>query len=283
MAALTAKQAAWLESRGIARPFRALADGFRSDVLESASGFVVRLGRTPADGNTFSTEKRVMDAVRGRLDVAVPRPTLVEDRLPEFRHGVMVYPKLPGASPTSPARALAGSVASVLRQLHAMEMDGPLPDRVVHGDGLAALDRTTEPRLTERQHSTAARWQTDLGAFLARGPARCVVHGDFWHANWLTTGDGRTLTGLVDFERAGIGLLQEDLAPLRYLGEPFRAAVIDAYCDGTARDPALLLEQTRMFDVLREMRGLDWALRNPDAGELDDAVEKVAAALAGYA
>ena len=98
---------------------------------------------------------------------------------------------------------------------------------------------------------------------------------------WLP-GTGATLTGLVDFERAGIGLLHEDLAPLRYLGGSFRTAVIDAYCDGTALDPALLLEQTRMFDVLRELRGLDWALRNPDAGELDDAVGKVTAVLAGY-
>ena len=98
---------------------------------------MVRLGRTPADGNTFSTEKRVMDAVRGRVDVAVPRPTLVEDRLPEFPHGVMVYPKLPGASPTSPSRALAGSAAAVLRQLHAMETDGPLSERVVRVEGLA--------------------------------------------------------------------------------------------------------------------------------------------------
>ena len=282
MAALSAKQAAWLGSRGVAGPFRALAGGFRSDVLESASGFVVRLGRTPADGNTFSTEKRVMDAVRGRLDVAVPRPTLVEDRRPEFPYGVMVYPKLPGASPTSPSRVLAGSAAAVLRQLHAMETDGPLSERVVRGEGLAALAGTAAPMLTRDQRSTAARWQADLESFLARNPPRSLVHGDFWHANWLAAGNGRALTGLVDFERAGIGLLQEDLAPLRYLGEPFRAAVIDAYCEGTARDPALLLEQTRMFDVLRELRGLHWALRNPDAGELDDAVGKVAAVLAGY-
>ena len=283
MAALTANQAAWLEVRGVAGPFRALASGFRSDVLESASGFVIRLGRTPANGNTFSTEKRVMDAVRGQIDVAVPRPTLVEDRLPEFPHGVMVYPKLSGASPTSASRALAGSAASVLRQLHALQTHDPLPVRAVDAEGLAAFTRTTGPRLTEAQRKTVARWRADLERFLARNPTRCLVHGDFWHANWLASGDGRTLTGLVDFERAGSGLIQEDLAPPRYLGERFRIAVIDGYCDGTARDRALLLEQTRMFDVLRELRGLDWALRNPDAGELDDAVEKVAAVLAGYA
>lgn len=37
-----------------------------------------------------------------------------------------------------------------------------------------------------------------------------------------------------------------------------------------------------MFDLLRELRGLDWALRNPGAGEVDDAIEKVAEVLAGY-
>ena len=35
-----------------------------------------------------------------------------------------------------------------------------------------------------------------------------------------------------------------------------------------------------MFDVLRELRGLDWALQNPDAGEVDDSIDKVAEVLA---
>ena len=91
------------------------------------------------------------------------------------------------------------------------------------------------------------------------------------------------MTGLLDFERSGMGLLHEDLAPLKYLGESFRTAALDAYCEGSTRNPALLLEQTRMFEVLRELRGLGWAVRNPDAGEVDDAIEKVATVLASYA
>ena len=110
-----------------------------------------------------------------------------------------------------------------------------------------------------------------------------MIHGDFWHANWLTTEDGQTVTGLLDFERSGIGLLHEDLAPLKYLGEDFRAEVLDAYCEESGMDPALLIEEIRMFDVLRELRGLGWALRNPLAGEFEDAIEKVAAVLANYA
>ena len=91
------------------------------------------------------------------------------------------------------------------------------------------------------------------------------------------------MTGLLDFERSGIGLLHEDLAPLKYLGESFRTGALDAYCEGSTWNPELLLEETRRFEVLREMRGLGWALRNPDAGEVDDAIEKVAAVLANYA
>ena len=90
------------------------------------------------------------------------------------------------------------------------------------------------------------------------------------------------MTGLLDFERSGVGFLQEDLAPLRYLGERFRAAVLDAYCEGSTRNRELLLEQTRMFDVVRELLGLDWALRNPEAGEIDEAIVKVAGVLASF-
>lgn len=120
-------------------------------------------------------------------------------------------------------------------------------------------------------------------AFLAAEQPRCLIHGDFWHANWLVTPDGRTMTGLLDFEHSGIGFPHEDLAPLRYLGEAFRAAAINAYCEAGAKTAATLLAETRMFDVLRELRGLAWALRNRDAGELDDAIEKVVAVLASYA
>lgn len=58
--------------------------------------------------------------------------------------------------------------------------------------------------------------------------------------------------------------------------------MLGAYCEGITRDPASLLEEVRMFDVLRELRGLDWAFRNPEAGEVDDAIEKVAEVLANY-
>lgn len=216
-----------------------------------------------------------MHYLRGRLDVAVPLPTLVEDRLPEFPHGVMVNRKIPGTPPTTPSKALAENVASVLRQLHSIGFSSVVPEREVLSDELAALVRTARAHVTKAQIDDVERWQAEFGSFLDENPPRCVVHGDFWHANWITADDGRTLTGLVDFERTHIGLFQVDLAPLRYFGERFRLDVIEAYCAGTDRDSELLVGQMWMFDVLREVRGLDWAIRNPDANEVEDAVEKV--------
>ena len=279
---LNTARAKWLDSRGVPGPFQVLGGGFRSDVLESRTGFVVRIGKHPADGNTFSTQTLVMDAVRRRVDIGTPRPTLAEDGVREFPHGVMVYPKLKGVSPTLPSRALARSAASVLRQLHASVTDALVPERILDGDAVAALIRSTRICFTNTQWQTAGRWQADLRGFLSWKPPCCLIHGDFWHANWLATKDGRNITGLLDFEHCGIGLPHEDLAPLRYLGESFRTAALDAYCEGTATNPASLLEEVRMFDVLRELRGLDWALRNPDAGEVDDSIAKVAEVLATY-
>lgn len=223
-----------------------------------------------------------MDAVRRHVDIEIPLPTLAEDGLPEFPHGVMVYPKLAGIPPTSPSRALAKSAASVLRRLHGIVTDIVVAERAVDRDAVAALVRLTMPCLAEAQRVTAGRWQADLGSFLAGKLPRSLIHGDFWHANWLSTKGGRTITGLLDFERCGKGLLHEDLAPLKYLGERFRTDALDAYCEGTTRDPASLLAEVRMIEVLRELRGLGWALRNPDAGEVDDAIEKVTEVLANY-
>ena len=276
---LDAGQTAWLESRGVTGPFRVVGGGFRTDVFESRVGRIVRVGKSPASDNTFSIERRVLEAVRTRIDVAVPQPMILEDDLSEFPHGLMVYPKLPGATPSAPSPALAGSAASVLRQLHTMVPDFDPPDRAVGPDGLETLVRLTRPSLTEGQGRAVGRWRADVRRFLARAPALCLIHGDFWQANWLATTDG-TMIGLLDFERSGLGLPHEDLAPLRYLGERFRDAVLDAYCEGTGQDPASLREEVRLFDVLRELRGLGWALRNPEAGEVDDALVKVSGVLA---
>ena len=281
MPALDGRQVAWLASRGVGGPFRSIGGGFRTDVFESGEGRIVRVGRSPASDNTFSTERRVMRAVRRHVAVAVPRPTIVEDDLAEFPHGLMVYPKLPGATPTAPSPALAASAASVLRQLHRIAADFDAPKRAIDPDGLAALARSARPRLTEAQGRTVDRWRGDLSRLLAPKPRLCLVHGDFWQDNWLVGTDG-TITGLLDFERAGMGLAHEDLAPLGYLGVGFRAAVIDAYCDAMGGDPASLREEIRLFEVLRELRGLGWAIRNPSAGEDDDAVGKVAGVLTRY-
>ena len=273
-------QTAWLESRGVLGPFQLLGGGFRTDVHESSAGFIVRIGRSPTDGNTFTTEREMMDAVRRCVDIEIPQPTLAEDSLPEFPHGVMVYAKLSGAPPIAPSRALARSAASALRRIHGTDIDMAMPERVVDHDEVAALVRAARRCLTESQRRATDRWHADLGSFLAGKPSPCLIHGDFWHANWLAAEDGRTITGLLDFERCGIGLLHEDLAPLRYLSETFRTDALDAYCKETPMNPAALMEEVGVFDVLRELRGLDWALRNPDADELDDAVEKVAEVLA---
>ena len=223
-----------------------------------------------------------MDAVREYLDVEIPQPMLVEDVLPEFPHGVMVYPKLAGTSPRRPSKALARSAASVLRRFHSVVVGIVAPTRAVEPDGVAALVRSTDSCLTRSQRLVVEQWQAHLVRFLAGNPARCLIHGDYWHANWLSTNDGRTITGLLDFERCGIGFVQEDLAAFKYLGASFRTAALDTYCEGTPRDPRSLLKEVGMFEVLRELRGLDWALRNPGAGEVDDALEKVAEALAHY-
>ena len=43
-----------------------LAEGFRADILESDTGHIVRVGKSPADDNDFSAETSVMDAVRSK-------------------------------------------------------------------------------------------------------------------------------------------------------------------------------------------------------------------------
>ena len=64
-----------------------------------------------------------------------------------------------------------------------------------------------------------------------RHPGTALIHGDLWYENLLVDADSGALVAILDFEDAHLGDPATDLAPQRQLGEPFAAAVLDAYVE----------------------------------------------------
>lgn len=104
---------------------------------------------------------------------------------------------------------------------------------------------------------------------------RTLIHGDLWYEHVLLDGSERRVSGILDFGDARIGDSAEDLAVQRYLGDSFFEEVFKIYtnCRGNA-DPNLRHRTSRYWE-LRELTGIQWAIRFQDEGELLQGVEKL--------
>ncbi|EWC61655.1 hypothetical protein UO65_3013 [Actinokineospora spheciospongiae] len=168
-------------------------------------GVVVRLSRP---GRAVTARKEVavarwlarhdVPAVRA-LDIPNPvethgRAATFWTELPEHRHGTPI------------------EIAAAVRRLHEL----PIPDDVFlepldpfvrltdRVDGATALSE--DDRKWLRHHITTLR---DRHADLPAGLPVCVIHGDAWDGNVVTTTDGHTV--LLDLERTAIGPPEWDL------------------------------------------------------------------------
>jgi aminoglycoside phosphotransferase (APT) family kinase protein len=85
------------------------------------------------------------------------------------------------------------------------------------------------------------------------------------------------VTGVVDFEDANVGDPTQDFAALRYLGDRFVAATIDAYrVAGGSLTPTFAHCLQRYWE-LREFGGVHFAVTHADEAEYGDALRKLRA------
>jgi aminoglycoside phosphotransferase (APT) family kinase protein len=166
------------------------------------------------------------DRIAGRPPVLTPQVVTfgAVDDLPW-----LIETRLPGRD----ARVAAGRVGRTLVTAHAAAALGVLHEATAEArpldeaalvqwvdDPIAEL-RTTggNPLRAGADHAALDRLQLRLRDDLSGRPlTSCFVHGDFWLGNVLATDDG-TVTGIVDWERAGApGLASVDLMTLVLTG-----------------------------------------------------------------
>lgn len=166
---------------------------------------IVRVGG-PDDKDLFDLEAAALRVVEA---TAVPAPRL----LGVAGAPALLIEDLPGSSripdTASPARLRAlGAAVAGLRAV--TPPDGVLPRRTrpIAGVDFGALRREQpeRPLLAE----AAAR----IGARPVPGAFTGLVHGDLWQGNALWDGD--RITGLIDWDCAGVGPAGVDLGALRF-------------------------------------------------------------------
>lgn len=207
------------------------------------------------------------DRVAGRPPVLTPQVVTfgAVDDLPW-----LIETRLPGRD----ARVAAGRIGRALVAAHAADALGVLhvataQPRTVDDAALVqwvdepiAELRTTagSPLRAGADHATLDRLQSRLRDELSGRPlTSCFVHGDFWLGNVLAADDG-TITGIVDWERAGTpGLASVDLMTL----------VLTSRVEARRRElgPVVrdLLTGSPLDPAERALLGT-----GPDAGELDE-------------
>jgi aminoglycoside phosphotransferase (APT) family kinase protein len=269
---------------------RMLASGFRSTVVETSAGIVLRIGKNEAAARGFAREARLLPALAGRLPLTVPNPHWYCPPSRLFPFGVLGYEKLPGVT-LSPERLahshyheIARDIAHFLVALHSFPAHeatalGMPVERGVASWLASVRDRimpTLRKRLSEAEHRRLEEWWLGVStdsSLNSYEPALC--HGDLWYENILVDEQSGRVIGVLDFENAAVGDRARDFATQLHLGPDFAQQVVAEYrkAGGTLEEG--IEHRMDVWWTLRELDGLDFALRTNDRVELDDAMLKL--------
>ena len=259
--------------------------GFGSTVVESGSGFIVRVARTRDAARGHAVEAAVLPALAPLLPLPVPVPVLRCPPGPQLPFGAIGYRRLPG-QPCRPGTATgktAGDLGAFLAALHrvdARRMPGlPGPDDVWLRWSRLRQDTDTllRSRLTAGERQRLARW---WDRFLADPGLRhyqpAVRHGDLWYGNLLVR-PGGALSAVLDWELVALADPAQDLALARHLGPAFTGIMLEAYTRASEPLNEEIRHRADRHWELRELTGLPLAAAAGDDDELTQCVAKLKA------
>lgn len=231
-------------------------DGHRAELIRSGENTIYRLPgevvvRVGRPGQLASAAKEV-DVARWLESAGVPAVETVPDvDQPVDVEGrpVTFWRELPPHEHGTPAQ-----VAAALRRLHAVP-----PPATFDLPPIAPFVRLKErirsaTILSEDDRSWMYAHLEDLQERYAHIPAglpHCVVHGDAWVGNVVSTSDGRTI--FLDLERTAIGPPEWDLVHTAIKHSSFAWISADQYgqyCDIYGHD----VTEWSGFDLLRDVR-----------------------------
>ena len=265
-------------------PLKLIGEGFSSLVVETASGYVVRIARQV--DISYANEFVLLPKIAMHLAVNIPQPTLYHPRTPTADYEMMGYAKLDGRVldetliATLNLAKFVHQLAEFMWTIHnipphtILDNKSPHSDYQLHGQELysATMPHITQS-LTNREYDVLENWWAQ---FLANTTSVQwqVVHGDLWYGNLLVDEHGN-LCGILDWEACRVGDAAVDFAPQYYLGEAFVHQLSMAYQKYGGVMDAEFRGRVTNYRVIREFEGLHYALKYADAEEYQDAIAKI--------
>jgi len=264
-----------------------LGEGFGSLVVETPTGSVFRIARTPESGARYAREFQLLPLLRPYLPVAIPAPRWYLPASEIFPYGVIGYHRLPGRPLDSddlrdPAlhSAYAEQMALILAQLHrvpaqpfGLEDQWPHLYRSWLGQRDMAMPELKARLTGEEFRRVESWWEQFLVDDRLRTYSPAVIHGDFWFGNLLI--EGNRITGLLDFENLALGDPVADFVPLLYLGEGWMRRVLAAYRQAGGIIDAGFDHRLEQLWAVREFSGLAYAVTYRDREEFEDGLIKL--------
>ncbi|GAB4108801.1 MAG: phosphotransferase [Roseiflexaceae bacterium] len=259
-------------------------EGQFNDVLVVNETLIFRFPRGPQAAAGMAATVGLLERLRGRLPLPIPDPRY---RATDPHTGALRwvgYPMLPGEPlwhETLAALAdeaaldrLALQLAGFLRALHTLPPDVVAPhlaprDEALVWAGLAAdFERELFPFMRPDARNTVAAQLKELLEDLRAGPSPLALrHGDFGGGNLLYDPASLVVTGVIDFDFAGLGDPALDVAALSTYGEAFLARGLPAY-------PAMaaMLPRARRYRATFALQQALYALRAGDQAEFEDGI-----------
>ena len=268
-------------------PLKQLGRGFSSVAIETASGYVFRVGLSP-DARAASVDTmHLLKCVSSHVTLDVPQIAFALTESDSFPFGVVGYRKLPGEpldlvdfTSAAQAHVFASQIGTFLAQLHQMDIQDLR--------SIIDLEKRRQQWLQWRDdafhvlpamlpadafHKIVYWWDLLLSDPVMDTFPAAVVHGDPWYGNFLVR--DQRIVGVLDFEQAGVNDAAVDFAAQLYCGRAFLDSVIRAYTATGGKLDQHWSYRTAQHLVLREFSGLSAALAQGMNQEVMEAQEKL--------
>lgn len=259
-----------------------LADGFSSYVF-SVGDMILRVAKNREATAQQVKEVRILPLLQPSISLRIPSPEQYLKPSENFPFGAMVYRRIE-STPFDLSLAgrvdleqIARSLASFMLELHRLTSSVNAPAR---DDEPAVLWKATNATL--RRHLGASRYEKAQAWWLSftryvkdERPPTGLVHGDLWGENIILDTSLSNVVGVVDFELLATGDIAQDFAPQGYVSHEFMKLVAEHFERLGAQLGRDFERRVYDWSILRELRGLRYALLYPESGELGDTLEKL--------
>jgi aminoglycoside 2''-phosphotransferase len=260
-------------------------EGQFNDILVVNEELIFRFPRSPHVAATLAVETELLARLQGHLPLPIPNP-IFQAREPQTGGLLfMGYQMLPGAPlwretidtlvEDRVLDRLATQLAEFLSALHtlpAAALGGPVPT-MDSADWWAKLFAQFQDKLYPFMRPDARDDTTHLfSALLADLPSNptplALRHGDFGTGNILYDPQNQVITGIIDFDFAGLGDPTLDIAALAGgYGEEFVAR-----CYAVYPEMEQMLPRARLYQGTYALQQALYALRDGNQEDFEDGI-----------